>query len=137
MSDLAFDSLFDELIRQWPESLDVEIENYGTVEGRPHYAVKGLFEAEQSILAAYLDTQREVLVSDLLSSMYIRMHDIAPDVEKLVPSRLDRAWVRAIFEHRIRTSQTIGERLDWRPEDHALVDAYFAANPPERLLAAE
>lgn len=124
---LDFDNLFKRALAAWPEVLDLSVLEYANPD-LSSYSVRGLGRLSDEIEDKYIGTNTEIITRTLEDAIYIVIHDTAKTVLKLELSSIRPEAVRLVFEKRLKEAAAAKD-LNWRPEDYALAEAYFAQNP--------
>ena len=124
---LDFESLFRQALADWPDALDLSVLQYAESD-LSRYAVKGLGILAEEIEDTYIGKDEEAITRTLHYAMHEVIYSTAKTVLKLDMSTIRPQAVRCVFEKRLKEAAAATD-LNWRPEDYALAEAYFAQNP--------
>ena len=124
---LDFESLFSQALADWPNKLDLSVLQYAESD-LSRYTVKGLGILAEEIEDTYIGTDEEAVTRTLHYAIHDVIYSTAKTVLKLDLSSLRHQAVRLVFEKRLKEAAAATD-LNWRPEDYALAQAYFAQNP--------
>lgn len=123
---LDFESLFKQALADWPNVLDLSVLQYAKFDFS-QYAVKGLGSLAEEIENGYIGTEGEAVTRTLHYAIHDVIYSVAKTILKLDLSLIRPEVVRLTFENRLREAILVTD-LNWRAEDYALAEAYFAQN---------
>lgn len=128
ITDLNFESLFNQALKNWPDAIDLSALQYAEPD-LSNYAVKGLGVLIEDIENTYIGMDAEAITRTLHYALSDVIHAVAKLVLKLELTSIRPESVRLFFERRLMDAAAASD-LNWKPEDYALAEAYFAQNPP-------
>lgn len=123
---LEFKTLFEQALVDWPEKLDLSVLERAAPDFS-RYAVKGLGRLCDDIKEKYIGTDSEVITRTLQGAIYSVIHATAKTALELKMSSIRPQAVRLLFENKLKETAAATD-LNWRSEDYALAEAYFAQN---------
>jgi hypothetical protein len=123
---LDFENLFKQALTEWPDELDLSVLERSASD-LSRYAVKGFGVLSDEIESKYIGTKTEAITRTLHYAISEVIHTAAKTILKVEPSAIRPQAVRLIFEKRLKEA-AVASDLNWRSEDYALAEAYFAQN---------
>lgn len=123
---LDFESLFKQALADWPGELDLRALERAAPD-LSRYGVKGLGSLSDGIAEKYIGTDTEVITRTLHGAIYSVIYATAKTVLKLELSAIRPEAVRLVFEKQLKETAAATD-LNWRPQDFALAEDYFAQN---------
>lgn len=147
-TELLFKNLFARALREWPQSLDLELETqmfegivptneeYDLVRYKnlpwdksfEHYIVKGLYDLCESAANKCVGQAEWILMCNLHDVIYSNVRNISKYFSHIEFKNLRPEIIQAEFEDGIKKGLKDG--LDWNEKSIKLIKKYFEVNYP-------
>ena len=155
-TELLFKNLFARALKDWPESLDFELQTQKFEEVVPtdkeyelvryknlpwdknfeNYTIKGLYDLCESIEKKYYNHPEEVLMRDLHTTIDGILRDLAKSLTHVVLKDLRPEIVQKNFEasrkKALDNQEEYKDDLYWEEQDFQMARDYFAVNYPDK-----